>query len=304
MLAGLFFRNSPPGPVVVRRAQGPRVRRHRPAWPPVFVAEIVQAIGQLQSRNYWRAQVGTANKGRRHRPRSVGRGRSLVSAAERELISEAEAVAETGIDHRAFRWCDNGAAELGLPGDAGARRALPTVADIESADEWRRKAKGIEAYLRSPEMQKPILSAQRHVEARIGQLLGAAEVGNPNFGHDRNNVDPDGAIAKDDRADFRLLARALAPTAGGVLMAPPAVGKTLEDYGIDKNLAKATRSLAADADGAKIPVCITCLPRPQGAGSLGGNSRLKIAAIIGSSRRGSVPVLRIMPTISSASRRS
>lgn len=59
----------------------------------------------------------------------------------------------------------------------GIIRALPSVADIKRLDEWRRKARAIEAYLRSPELQRPILSAQRHTEARIGQLLGPAEIG-------------------------------------------------------------------------------------------------------------------------------
>jgi hypothetical protein len=55
--------------------------------------------------------------------------------------------------------------------------AIPNVADIGTADDWRRKGKAIEAYLRSPELQRPMLGAQRRIEARIGQLLGPAEDG-------------------------------------------------------------------------------------------------------------------------------
>jgi N6-adenosine-specific RNA methylase IME4 len=88
--------------------------------------------------------------------------------------------------------------------EAALIAALPIVESIEDADEWRRKAKGIEAYLRSPELQRPMLGAQRHIEAKIGELLGPAE-----FYHDRTSVNP--LIPnKDDRANFRLLARALA----------------------------------------------------------------------------------------------
>jgi hypothetical protein len=59
----------------------------------------------------------------------------------------------------------------------------------------------------SLEMQRPIRGAQRRIEARIGQLLGPAARGNPDFGRDRNCVPT--SVSKDDRVDFRLLARAL-----------------------------------------------------------------------------------------------
>ncbi len=86
--------------------------------------------------------------------------------------------------------------------------ALASIVDISEADEWRRKAKAIEAFLRSPELQRPMLGAQRRIEARIGQLLGVAKEGRPeNSAHDRSNSVS--LIAEDSRADFRLLARAL-----------------------------------------------------------------------------------------------
>ena len=59
--------------------------------------------------------------------------------------------------------------------EQGVAAALPFVNDIAVAEQWRRKAKAIEAYLRSPGMQRPILGAQRRIEGQIGQLLNDAE---------------------------------------------------------------------------------------------------------------------------------
>ena len=51
---------------------------------------------------------------------------------------------------------------------------------------------------------RPMLGAQRRIEARIGQLLGAAVVGS------HHSVTTEGAkVGKDDRSDFRILSRAL-----------------------------------------------------------------------------------------------
>jgi 16S rRNA G966 N2-methylase RsmD len=94
--------------------------------------------------------------------------------------------------------------------EAGVIEQLTQVTDIGEADEWRRKAKGIEAYLRSPELQKPMLGAQRRIEAKIGQLLGPAVVG-------ANQHNQNGAFTHEerlisraaDRHDFRVLAKAL-----------------------------------------------------------------------------------------------
>jgi N6-adenosine-specific RNA methylase IME4 len=83
------------------------------------------------------------------------------------------------------------------------------INDIGLAEEWRRKARAIEMYLREPALQKPMLGAQRHIEARIGQLLGPAVIGanQHGFGHDRTLANS--LIDKDDRELFRLLAYAL-----------------------------------------------------------------------------------------------
>jgi hypothetical protein len=51
----------------------------------------------------------------------------------------------------------------------------------------------------------PILSGQRHIEARVGQLLGEARPGNPH----RDEGSPNLSMHDEDGANFRLLARAL-----------------------------------------------------------------------------------------------
>jgi N6-adenosine-specific RNA methylase IME4 len=102
-------------------------------------------------------------------------------------------------------------AEEMLQMEANLIAALPSVDDIGEADEWRRKAKAIESYLRSPELQRPALGAQRHIEARIGQLLGPERQG------ERTDLQPlhhDVEVAKSlinnaDGTSFRLLGRAL-----------------------------------------------------------------------------------------------
>jgi N6-adenosine-specific RNA methylase IME4 len=74
--------------------------------------------------------------------------------------------------------------------------------DIEQLDEWCAQARALEAYLRSPELQRPMLGAQRRIEGRIGQLLGEPTPGVSNQGY---NLVP----STDHRVDFRLLGRAL-----------------------------------------------------------------------------------------------
>lgn len=59
----------------------------------------------------------------------------------------------------------------------------------------------LEAYLRSKNLQRPMLGAQRRVEARIGQLLGEAKSGPKQSSPVRD------VSAKNDRSDFRLLSR-------------------------------------------------------------------------------------------------
>jgi 16S rRNA G966 N2-methylase RsmD len=131
-------------------------------------------------------------------------------------VSKVFAVADIGTVFRAPR--SGGLPELPKRGapitvadveriEAGVIEQLTQVTDIGEADEWRRKAKGIEAYLRSPELQKPMLGAQRRIEARIGQMLGPAENHGPaTFHHDgRFKLIPNHT----DRHDFRILAKAL-----------------------------------------------------------------------------------------------
>ena len=94
--------------------------------------------------------------------------------------------------------------------ESGIIAALGSIRDIPVADEWRRKAAAIEAYLRSPELQRPMLGAQRHIEGRIGQLLGPGEQGKRADLLPHRDEEVTSMIPNDqDRANFRLLARAL-----------------------------------------------------------------------------------------------
>lgn len=64
----------------------------------------------------------------------------------------------------------------------------------------------VERYLKSKEAHLPARGAMRHLDARIGQLLGSPEQGR------RTDLEPvphEGNVAKNDRMDFRVLARAL-----------------------------------------------------------------------------------------------
>jgi N6-adenosine-specific RNA methylase IME4 len=102
-------------------------------------------------------------------------------------------------------------AETVLRIEAEVIAALPFVESIEEADDWRRRAKAIEAYLRSPELQRPMLGAQRRIEARIGQLLGPAIIGGDRQSDQSHHDETASHIPhSEDRAAFRLLARALA----------------------------------------------------------------------------------------------
>jgi N6-adenosine-specific RNA methylase IME4 len=81
-----------------------------------------------------------------------------------------------------------------------------TVEDIKLLNEWRARAAALETYLRGKELQRPMMGAQRRVEARIGQLLGDPEEierpDRPAIGHDLSMIKPD------DRVDWRILALA------------------------------------------------------------------------------------------------
>lgn len=77
---------------------------------------------------------------------------------------------------------------------------VDAIDDRDTLDHWRSSARAIESYLRDKELQRPILGAERRVEARIGKLLGPAVVGS------HHSVTTEGAtLAKDDRLDFRIL---------------------------------------------------------------------------------------------------
>lgn len=78
--------------------------------------------------------------------------------------------------------------------------SLSQIEDVETLEDWRLRAAALEKYLRGKEMQRPMLGAQRRVEARIGQLLGEPKPGKPNPHHDEVSHDQ-------TRSDFRLLAR-------------------------------------------------------------------------------------------------
>jgi N6-adenosine-specific RNA methylase IME4 len=76
------------------------------------------------------------------------------------------------------------------------------VDDVQVLREWQAQAAALEAYLRSKDLQRPMLGAQRRVEARIGQLLGADIREVENSGHDLSSIE------SGLRQDCRILARA------------------------------------------------------------------------------------------------
>lgn len=94
-----------------------------------------------------------------------------------------------------------------------AARVAQTVGfvdDIETLQEWRSEAAAFEAYLRSKGLQRPMLGAQRRVEARIGQLLGEPQPGR------RSDLEPPTHASEVERErdghtarDFRILAHAM-----------------------------------------------------------------------------------------------
>ncbi len=78
------------------------------------------------------------------------------------------------------------------------------VDDFDLIDDWRRKARALEHYLKGKEMKSPMAGAQRMCEARIGELLGPVEKERQRtdltVGHNLQSID------RADRQDFRLLA--------------------------------------------------------------------------------------------------
>jgi N6-adenosine-specific RNA methylase IME4 len=90
--------------------------------------------------------------------------------------------------------------------------ALPHIDDIDVLEAGRRNLAALVAYLRAPELQRPALSAQRGVEARIGQLLGPAEHGGDRRSATAQTDQPNHDevdLSDPVRSDFRVLAKAL-----------------------------------------------------------------------------------------------
>lgn len=84
---------------------------------------------------------------------------------------------------------------------------LPTITDFDTLAEWRAQAAALESYLRGRELQGPARGMQRRIEAQIGVLLGERGKGGrgQTLGHGREFE----KVPKDDRHDFRILARAI-----------------------------------------------------------------------------------------------
>lgn len=89
--------------------------------------------------------------------------------------------------------------------EAKLSAVLGTIDNIDHLEEWRAQAKALEAYLRSRELQRPMLGAQRRIEGRIGQLMGDPLIG----GRGKLSTMPESFDRQHLGADFRLLARAL-----------------------------------------------------------------------------------------------
>jgi N6-adenosine-specific RNA methylase IME4 len=85
-----------------------------------------------------------------------------------------------------------------------------SVDSIDILEEGRRRAHALETYLHDKEMQGPMLTTQRHMEGRIGQLLGPAKHGGDHMSKQPTHAEV-ALIGRDgDRSDFRLIALALA----------------------------------------------------------------------------------------------
>jgi len=86
--------------------------------------------------------------------------------------------------------------------ETAVTKDIAWVEDLDVLQEWRAKAAALEAYLRSKGLQRPMLGAQRRVEARIGQLLEEPSRGG------RGKTSDYGRDFRDALTDFRVLARA------------------------------------------------------------------------------------------------
>jgi phage N-6-adenine-methyltransferase len=83
-------------------------------------------------------------------------------------------------------------------------RDIALVTDIETADEWRRRAEALAAYLAGTESHAYMQGATRRAEARIGQLLGKTP------GRGRSEMSEHAhSFDRHFRAEFRVLAQAV-----------------------------------------------------------------------------------------------
>lgn len=80
---------------------------------------------------------------------------------------------------------------------------IAEIDDMALLEDYRLKAAALEKYLRDKELQRPMMGAQRRIEARIGQLLGEAKPG-------PKQSSPVSEVSRpDDRSDFRILSHGL-----------------------------------------------------------------------------------------------
>ena len=84
---------------------------------------------------------------------------------------------------------------------------LPQTTDMETLQTWRDQAAALEAYLRSKDLQRPMLGAQRRIEARIGELLGEPRPGQRTDIELLRMRNSSAIDRRADRSDFRTLAR-------------------------------------------------------------------------------------------------
>jgi hypothetical protein len=89
---------------------------------------------------------------------------------------------------------------------------LPHISDVEHLEEWLDEAVALAGYLRRRKLHRPMLGAQRRVEARLGQLW--AEKLKGGRGRKRSNSN---GLQRRDIMEFRVLAAALE---GKVALAP------------------------------------------------------------------------------------
>ena len=123
---------------------------------------------------------------------------------------------------------------------------VPDTDDVDLLLEWQARAEAFATYLKDKDARAPMLGAARRIEARIGELLGPAEMGINQ--HSEGSVVTEGSLTRHQRHEFRTLA---AGVSAGILRYDDLEGRINSWQGSRRSLLTMVEALVIKLGGTK-----------------------------------------------------